>query len=431
MRKPETATNHPERRMKKACLILAALALWGALSCFSPLCAMATQAPQAPQAAQSAGKPGAELVQTMLSLYRDERQHVRMQALYLSAGLAPHQELVSELRERRTQADPAEKFAISYALAAMTYAPEDIKAFLQAFPGDGCTHYKAILYGWDFLMLGTGLPRFLLMLAYENTYREQALQRFMTVTAAWEPPLYAGGDVPRHDPLVGAYEDKHPDVDWYPPDCEEDLSKAWYNRPNALLDPIRKLLKSEDDISRISALLMAEFAFADENDVRQEEFDIYAKRTMTKNERILFDNVVKYNGEDEKSWSHYVSAFPESKKEILDLLEFEKNLYKMPGECIVSELMILVRNKKDSDAAKKLTKVMQYGKKYLSKYLYEYAKIALKIQKGEQDEEKEECWLQPIRNGQALISWASCLSEQCEAKKGVWLPQTHDRGTGR
>jgi hypothetical protein len=401
--------------MKKI-LLLVALALWAFPPCFAPLSAQAAQAPP------SANKPGAELVRTMLGLYRDKRPEVRMQALYLSAGLAPHQELVSELRKRRARADPAERFAISYALATMTHEPRDITTFLQAFPVEGCTYFKAIPWSWDFLRLGAGLPRFLLMLAYENAYREQALPRFVTVTAAWEPPGYVFGDVPRHDPLVSAYKDKHPEVDHYPAHCEEDLSNAWYERPNALLDPIRKLLGSEDDISRISALLMAEFAFEGANEVREEEFGLYAKRTMAKNERMLFDNLVKYHGKDEKSWRPYVLAFPESQKELIELLEFEKSIYKMPGECVVSELMTLVRNQKDPDAAKKLTAVLQYGKKYLSKQLYEYAKIALKIQRGEQDAEKEECLLRPISNNPALIAWASCPSGQRAANAGPLAP---------
>jgi hypothetical protein len=66
-----------------------------------------------------------------------------------------------------------------------------------------------------------GLPRFLLILAYENAYQEKALQRFLTITDPWQPVLYEFGDVPRDDPLVRAYEAKYSGVNYNIPICEK------------------------------------------------------------------------------------------------------------------------------------------------------------------------------------------------------------------
>jgi hypothetical protein len=362
--------------MKKACLILAALALWGALPCFAPFSAMAAQAPQAqvpqaPQAPPSANKPGAELVQTMLSLYRDKRPEVRMEALFASAGLAPYPELVEHLRAGLATAGAAERFILRYVLATMTRASEDIEAFLDAFPADACAVYEAMLM--EYALRHREIADFLLTLAYENeVWRKKALPRLRTILVNL-PDLYWGEY--EMDPL--RRRDNTLDESYELPGCEQDV-KVPEEPTEAPAAPIAALLASKDDVTRLTALLMRNNVYGlRAGHEEAAAFADYGQRDMTPPERVFFafcthhddrPNPHAVDAEAEKmAIMRYVPAFPDTPQAMEDVLGLEARTYRAPRRGLFDTLLYMAKDDfNDWEAARKLELALQYGKKYLS-----------------------------------------------------------------
>ncbi len=86
-------------------------------------------------AAQPA-RPGEPLARAFSELFQDADRITRLEACFLSVGLPERPEHVRILRQNLSTDDPLERIVTLYALAAMTRAPEDVDAFLAAFPVD-------------------------------------------------------------------------------------------------------------------------------------------------------------------------------------------------------------------------------------------------------------------------------------------------------
>ena len=126
-------------------------------------------------AAQPA-RPGEPLARAFSELFQDPERNTRLEACFLSVGLPERPEHVRILRHNLANAGPVERIVTLYALAAMTRAPGDVDAFLDALPEQPQLFLDVGSAEWDLaLNLGTGMADFLLLLVHEPRTRDRAL----------------------------------------------------------------------------------------------------------------------------------------------------------------------------------------------------------------------------------------------------------------
>jgi len=283
-------------------------------------------------------EPGADLIRAFSELFQHPQLGTRLEAYFLSVGLPERKEHTKILRERLIEADPLERIVILYALAAMTRNPQDIDAFLNAFPHEPQLFFD--LMEGEYLLSGTfntGIADFLLLLAYEPRTREKALPllaRFVCNT-----PGGLGTETKYYeDPLSGAYLAEHCRemvLDYALWDPHAHSFEGWNEQICA--KTIAFLMQHGDPISKVTAYLMA-------SRMRMPDDVMKIRRHLREFPGDLGlpeDSVHRYlllslhDDSDRRLFSDLLSSSPEL---IARILHAEKALYRPPLTGIINSL---------------------------------------------------------------------------------------------
>ena len=190
-----------ELRRLPSMTLLPVLFLWTLilLSAFSP--------------ASSTGNTGEDFIRAFTGMMQSPHRDTRLQAYFRSAGLPEKAEYVRTLRRSLSGADALERLAVLYALAVMTRAPEDVDAFLDAFPTEPWLFHNFFAAEWDLSgTLNQGVANFLLILVYEQRTRDRALSCLarLTYTNVASPSEFLSRY--SEDPIVAEYVEEHREI---------------------------------------------------------------------------------------------------------------------------------------------------------------------------------------------------------------------------
>jgi hypothetical protein len=295
-----------------------------------------------------ARKPGEPLISAFSEWFQSPCRNTRLEAYFLSAGLPERPEYTKILRKRLAEADPLERVVILYALAVMTRKPEDIDAFLIAFPVD-CAQLYVFLDAEYYLSatINTGVADFLLLLVHEPRTRGKALPRLARIAC-----VSAGNELMNtyfEDPYVAEYVQNNRDNLSWP--CPEYV-KPEFVSDNYFVKVITDLLQSRDMDSKTVAVLMIRRIF-DRMEITN-TYESLDSGTFPPEEKLLVDHVINYDT--------FLAQFPKRTGEIQKLLQEEKRLYRPPLSGIVGRLW---DDRADKTAKSALQTVLRHGSGYL------------------------------------------------------------------
>jgi hypothetical protein len=215
-----------------------------------------------PSGRNIAAPPAEPVTRAFMALLEDANPSTRLDACFLSVGLPEKPELAYILRSRLAGATPPpagalERVVALYALAAMTRAPEDIDAFLDAFPGEPQLFFDLMEAEWE--LSGTfnaGMADFLLLLAYEPRTRDKALGHLARIVRNM-PGELESMNVYFNDPLARPYLDAH----WDEARLDDALWDAHAvdfidRRTSGCAAEIAALIRDGDSAAKTTALLM-------------------------------------------------------------------------------------------------------------------------------------------------------------------------------
>lgn len=312
----------------------------------------------APAASANARKPGEPLIRVFLEWFQSPSLNMRLGAYFLSAGLPERPEHTKILRERIAGAEPLERIVALYALAVMTRAPEDIDAFLEAFPKN-CSLLYDLLDAEAALSatLNTGMADFLLLLVHEPHTRDKALPPLARIACASPANEFMNAYV--SDPFVRDFLDSKGGC--VQTSCPDYTAKDFSSGP-LCVDSIHTLIKRPDLVTRTTAILMTRRLF-DRDSIRNalnEAFNPQGEASWQPLEKLLAENAAVFylrsNLED------FFARLPNNAESMEKLLRLEKELYRPPLNGIVSDVL---RMGSDPRARELLRTVLRDMRSYL------------------------------------------------------------------
>lgn len=288
-----------------------------------------------PAASADARKPGEPLTSAFSEWFQAPSLNMRLGAYFLSAGLPERPEHTKILRERIAGAEPLERTVILYALAVMTRAPEDIDAFLEAFPKD-CSLLYDLLDAESALSstLNTGMADFLLLLVHEPHTRGKALPPLARIICSSPANEFMNTYV--SDPFVRDFLDSNGGC--VQTSCPDYTAKDFDSGP-LCVDSIHTLIESPDLVTRTTAILMTRRLF-DRDSIRKalnEAFSPQEEAFWQPQEKLLAENAAAFylrsNLED------FFARLPHNAESMEKLLRLEKELYRPPLNGIASDVL--------------------------------------------------------------------------------------------
>lgn len=297
-------------------------------------------------AAQPA-RPGEPLARAFSELFQDPERNTRLEACFLSVGLPERPEHVRILRHNLANAGPVERIVTLYALAAMTRAPGDVDAFLDALPEQPQLFLDVGSAEWDLaLNLGTGMADFLLLLVHEPRTRDRALPHLARIICNNGPAETLTGEA--LDPLVKPYLEAHGDALVLKEGYRSD-----YERGKTYEAKIETLMLSGDLDSRIAALLIYRYRYYPEMVRRLEEDfqqgNIKPDMGQTAVLRLIVDGEV------------VPRVFPTDQASVEAVLQTEKRLYKTAFHSLAYSFM----SRNDPRDAEVPAALLRYGDGWL------------------------------------------------------------------
>lgn len=315
------------------------LPFFGLLACLCSGCSGAWAA--------QPGRPGEPLARAFSELFQDADRITRLEACFLSVGLPERPEHVRILRHNLANADPVERIVTLYALAAMTRAPEDVDAFLAAFPVDSGLFLTLRDAEWRLSStLGTGMADFLLLLAHEPRTRDRALPHLARIISNNGPAETLGEEA--RDPLVKPYLDAHGDA------LVVKEGQCGEHVPGKICEAKIKALMGSDDLdSRIAALLIYRCGSKPEK-LRRLREELQQKNIKPDvGQAILLQRAVDYEG--------FLESFPTDGASVEAALRTEKRLYRPPFDGIVRAFLRC----REPFAGEPLRALLRYGDGWL------------------------------------------------------------------
>lgn len=286
---------------------------------------------------------------------RSPDRAARLEAYFRSVGLPALPEYVGILRQALVDGDALERLTALYALAAMTRHPDDIDAFLNAFPTDPELFSRFFYAEWDLSgTQNTGVANFLLLLVYERRTQERALPCLarLAYTNVCGPAEFLAPY--REDPLVAEYMAGHKEsLLARPPD---DRTKEL--RPLTDWDEFMlPLIRSDNLLTAATAVLMEATSLCPEKSPE-----------VLRLQGALFEPLVVRFFDRPR----FVEIFPFTAKELADLLSVEKQVYRPPLKGVAAFLVTSGADRSQLQA------LLAYGRDFLEEYELQRLKSILK-----------------------------------------------------
>lgn len=327
-------------------------------------------------------EPCSGITNTLVRLYNDEDQGVRLTAMLFSVGIVQNRPLVEELRKRLPETpDPLERAVMAYSAAAMSMRDEDIQAFFHHFPGDAHTLWRlehVQSAGFVEHYSDRDIATFLLKLARDERYRDEAaiLAMIMGNVIGGEEDNFIYQDrvvaaLPQG--VIAEYRRRSEQFDindWdntFYPDSKG-KTKVW-NAIDACMD-------SPDRNTRITAMLMSTNYCYPGRSTRQKLMERRANLSLSSEEAAIIDHVLfscnwSYLARaPDEAMANAVRSLPESKEGVERLLKLESETYKRASfdhgsfnDNIVQRLGSLCMH--SAPCARKLDALLRHGKAFV------------------------------------------------------------------